>query len=186
MVEATTPSASISVRIVPGAPPPVPPTKSQLKKRKQKTAKARTSGEEGLDSSRDTAPADPVPNSNSLGGTEEEKKTTEAGPEPELALHPSTIALEGQKPPSPIVDQIINRRIKALGKKIQRIALHSSKPESTLNEDQKRSIASLPNLEASLKELEEIKKGIEVLTGVFFSSPACLTRPFESDPGTRA
>jgi hypothetical protein len=118
MVEATTPSASIPVRIVPGAPPPVPPTKSQLKKRKQKTAKARTSGEEGLDSSKDTAPADLVPNSTSLGGTEEEKKTTEAGPEPELALHPSTIALEGQKPPSPIVDQIINRRIKALGKKI--------------------------------------------------------------------
>lgn len=35
-------------------------------------------------------------------------------------------------------------------------------PEAELNPDQIRSIASLPTLEAAVKELEEVKKSIEV------------------------
>ena len=121
MVEAPPSSANISVRIVPGAPPPAPLTELQLKKkRKLKTAKARTTADESIDSltpRKDSGSPENVPNASSQGNSEGGKKATEAGPEPELALHPSTIALEGQKPPSPIADRLINKRIKAPGKK---------------------------------------------------------------------
>jgi len=42
-----------------------------------------------------------------------------------------------------------------------------SGPESEYNEDQKRSVATLPDLEAVGKELEEVKRAIEVRQFVY-------------------
>lgn len=44
----------------------------------------------------------------------------------------------------------------------KRIKEYYGNPEADLNSDQIRSIASLPQLEAVVKELEEVKKAIEV------------------------
>jgi hypothetical protein len=44
----------------------------------------------------------------------------------------------------------------------QRIKEYSSKPTSSLNEDQKRTLATLPQLEASSRDVEEVRKAIEV------------------------
>ena len=40
-------------------------------------------------------------------------------------------------------------------------------PETELNDDQKRSIENLPGLEAVVKELEEVKKAIEVRRPIY-------------------
>lgn len=37
-----------------------------------------------------------------------------------------------------------------------------------LNEDQKRSVSTLPSLEAVVKELEEVKKAIEVRRPIYY------------------
>lgn len=42
-------------------------------------------------------------------------------------------------------------------------------PEAELNLDQRRSIASLPGLEAAVKELEDVKKSIEVRRSTCFN-----------------
>ncbi|CAE6447126.1 unnamed protein product [Rhizoctonia solani] len=67
---------------------------------------------------------------------------------------------EGDAEKSLIVDAI-SKRIKALGKKVQR--LNEYKQQAELNEDQKAAVAGLPLLEASVKELESIKKTSEAL-----------------------
>lgn len=41
-------------------------------------------------------------------------------------------------------------------------------PESEYNEDQKRSVATLPSLEAIGKELEEVKRAVEVRRLVYY------------------
>ncbi|KAF8577303.1 hypothetical protein K439DRAFT_1664273 [Ramaria rubella] len=46
---------------------------------------------------------------------------------------------------------------------ISRIAVYSSKLPSELNEDQRKSVASLPFIQGAVKELEETKKAVEVL-----------------------
>jgi hypothetical protein len=48
----------------------------------------------------------------------------------------------------------------------QRIKEYSSKPTESLNEDQKRTLATLPQLEASSREVEEVRKAIEVCTAI--------------------
>lgn len=111
-------------RIVPGAPPPLPLTKSQLKKRKKTTAARKANGDDQISTPKDAALVDHVPATLSpslvVGDDEKAASTAPDATVPEPELHPSTIALETQKTPSPIVDQIINKRIKVLGKKIVR------------------------------------------------------------------
>ena len=96
------PSANISVRFVPDTPPPAPLTKFLLENQKLETAKARTAADEGTDSlaPRKDSDSSEIPNASSPSDSEEKEKVTEADPEPELSLHPSTIDLDGQKPPS--------------------------------------------------------------------------------------
>ena len=114
--------AAPPTRHVPGAPPPLPLTKSQLKKRKKVSAAKKSTNEDAVNTPKDAALIDHVPTDIPESLVEEKKTDAPAAPEPEL--HASTIALETQKTPSPIVDQIINRRIKALGKKIVRSLGH--------------------------------------------------------------
>jgi len=49
-------------------------------------------------------------------------------------------------------------------------------PGAELNEDQKRSVATLPGLEAVVKELEEAKKAIEVSDSPVFLNRSTVTR----------
>lgn len=103
-----------SQRYVPGAPPPTTPTKSQIKKKKKK-ASAALKAEEGLRAevlddilAPEGGTLDghaPVDGSEHLEATQtEEKDINEVAPE--------------LKPPTPIVDRVLNKRIKGLNKKI--------------------------------------------------------------------
>ena len=49
-----------------------------------------------------------------------------------------------------------------------RIAGYASTDHEKLNDDQKRSVKTLPSLEAVQKELEEVKRAIEVWSSVPF------------------
>lgn len=108
--------ASPTQRVVPGAPPPAALTKNQIRKRKQKASVAKLkNGDEpagGLDiveSPRDAALVDHVPSAiiDTLVAGEDEVKAAE---------EPVTPAAE--KAPSPIIDQVLNKRIKHFSKKL--------------------------------------------------------------------
>ena len=51
--------------------------------------------------------------------------------------------------------------------------MYSGKPHSELNDDQKKTLATLPSLEAVRKELEEVRKAVEVSI-VVDHQPYCL------------
>ncbi|KAF8876704.1 hypothetical protein CPB84DRAFT_1752363 [Gymnopilus junonius] len=153
------PESVAQLRIVPGAPPPTPLSKSQVKRRKAK-AKARTDG--------DDTPATPLTATTPLA-TEKARESSEPR---ESSLAPETInRSESQATPlpeedvllkpSPIVD-LVHKRLKATTKKIGRITVYASTDPDKLNDDQKRTLKTLPVLEAIQKELGEVKKAIEV------------------------
>lgn len=50
------------------------------------------------------------------------------------------------------------------------ISQYAHKPDSELNDDQKRTRQTLPGLEASHKELEEMKKNLEVCFSYIFTA----------------
>lgn len=176
--------SSPAQRSIPGAPPPAGVPKSQKKKRK--TGKKATDQDDAS-----------IPDIASAALVEEAPKPEDikvGDVTPELLVQqddrePSSATL---KPASAIVD-MLNKRMKAINKKIvrffqhfptcfyaisltsvipqQRIQSYSNNPEETLNEDQKRTLKTLPGLEGALKELEEVKKAVEVcvITGHTFN-----------------
>lgn len=60
---------------------------------------------------------------------------------------------------------IIAKRIKVLNKKLQRAIVYEALDQSTVNNDQRRIIASKQGLEASVAELTEVAKALEVRVG---------------------
>ncbi|KAF8488398.1 hypothetical protein JB92DRAFT_2798603 [Gautieria morchelliformis] len=79
------------------------------------------------------------------------------------ALEPIQEAVQDRpKKASPVVE-LLNKRIKVQTKKLSRIAVYSSKSPSELNEDQKKSVASLPSIQGAVRELEETKKAVEIV-----------------------
>ncbi|CAA7260598.1 unnamed protein product [Cyclocybe aegerita] len=148
---------AVQQRIVPGAPPPEPLSKSQKKKRK---AKGKS------DHGDETSPSVPDPTSAALiEKAPEAAEVAEGSPAPEL------IAMsESQAPPLPEEDlslknspvvEVVTKRLKATTKKISRISTYASTDIEKLNDDQKRTLKTLPTLEAVQKELSEVKKAIE-------------------------
>ncbi|KAJ6609881.1 hypothetical protein B0H10DRAFT_2177981 [Mycena sp. CBHHK59/15] len=142
-------------RIVPGAPPPKEISKSARKKRKTKS-KADANAPDVLDSSA-AALIEKAPEAAEIkeGAVAPELI---AQPEPETA---QAVEEEILLKPSPIVD-LIHKRLKATSKKISRISVYASTDPEKLNEDQKRTLKTLPALEAVQKELGEVKKAVEV------------------------
>jgi hypothetical protein len=172
----------ITQRVVPGAPPPAPLSKSQKKKRKVKKPTEST-------------PDSPVALADA-GSTALIEKAPEAAEIREGSVAPELVAQpEPQAPPlpeeevllkpSPIVD-LIHKRLKVTTKKIvrdsffcsevenscprhltlcapqSRISVYASTESEKLNDDQKRTLKTLPTLEAVQKELGEVKKAVEV------------------------
>ncbi|KAH9855194.1 hypothetical protein C2E23DRAFT_751794 [Lenzites betulinus] len=142
-------------RVVPGAPPPPAPSKTQKKKRK---------GGKGKDASESDAPV-AVPDTTTaalIDHAPEESDIKEGVVAPQLVAQAST---ESHTPvglkATPIVD-MLNKRLKANGKKITRIQTYQNESPEKLNDDQRRLLKTLPTLEAVSKELEEVKKAIEV------------------------
>ena len=58
----------------------------------------------------------------------------------------------------------------------QRVKEYATKPEETLNDDQKRSLQGLHALELSARELEDVRKAIEVSISAPLSTLSELTR----------
>ncbi|KAH8083800.1 hypothetical protein BXZ70DRAFT_958202 [Cristinia sonorae] len=146
----STPSSPLVQRIVPGAPPPAPASKSQKKKRKP-AAK----GEVEVPDTAAAAQIETAPSS------EDVKQGSVAA---QLLAQPDDIP----EAPTPVQDHkashlvdMLNKRIKATNKKILRIQSYSTNPPEKLNEDQKRTLKTLPGLEGIVKELEEVKKAVE-------------------------
>lgn len=158
-------SATPAVRLVPGAPPPPPVSKSQKKKRKtaamKKTASEQSEGTEHVVVPDATASAliEQAPTENDI------KEGTVAA---DLVAQPTTPAAREVSPLlddkeskfSPIVE-MLSKRLKATSKKISRIQSYSTTPLEKLNEDQRRTLKTLPVLEGVIKELEEVKKAVE-------------------------
>ncbi|KAL7281302.1 hypothetical protein ACG7TL_004611 [Trametes sanguinea] len=140
-------------RVVPGAPPPPPVSKSAKKKRK--------AGAKSKEPQSETESHVVVPDTTTAALIEKapEEKDVKEG-----AVAPQLVAQTSQEPdspveikPSPIVE-MLNKRLKANNKKIN----YQSLPPEKLNEDQKRLLKTLPQLEAVSEALDEVKKAIEV------------------------
>ncbi|THH00884.1 hypothetical protein EW026_g1695 [Hermanssonia centrifuga] len=148
--------ATPTIRLVPGAPPP-PASKTQKKKRKT-TKKQSGQPEEQVvvPDAHTSALIEHAPSVDDI------KEGTVA---PELVAQPSESARDLSPGPdellSPIVD-MLNKRLKATNKKILRIQSYSTTPAEKLNDDQRRTLKTLPVLEGVQKELEEVRKVIEI------------------------
>lgn len=147
---------SVVQRIVPGAPPPAPLSKSQKKKRKAKKPTDPTS----------ESPTIPDTPSVVIEKAPESVDTREGSIAPEPAIQPESLATPAPEEdlglkPSPIVE-LITKRLKATTKKIARISAYAATDPDKLNDDQKRTLKTLPTLEAVQKELGEVKKAVEV------------------------
>ncbi|KDQ57584.1 hypothetical protein JAAARDRAFT_69680 [Jaapia argillacea MUCL 33604] len=144
------------LRIVPGAPPPTPLSKSHKKKKKVK-------GGTGLDSpvvvsdSSSAALLETAPKQSDIreGSVASELLAPRDSTEPQ-----SAVSDPAQRSSSPAAE-LVSKRLKALGKKISRINTYASTDPEKLNEDQRRTLKTLPSLEAVYKELDEVKKAIE-------------------------
>ncbi|KAG2032456.1 hypothetical protein BDR03DRAFT_752180 [Suillus americanus] len=147
-----------NVRVVPGpnALPPTSQAKTQKKKRRSNKPKTTNSLAEGFVIVPDTTSAvlfDRAP---------EEADVKEGRVVPELVA-PSEAPTFGDLAikSSPIVE-ILQKRLKALNKKISRIANYATVDYEKLDDDQKRTLKTLPSLEAVQKELKDVKHLIEV------------------------
>ncbi|KAF8198121.1 hypothetical protein BJ912DRAFT_953159 [Pholiota molesta] len=146
----------VAQRIVPGAPPPTPISKSAKKKRRAKGKSEHEDSPAGVE-------AGSVTRTERTPEAPEVKETTPA-PEPIAQSESQGIPIPEEDvllKPSPIVD-LVHKRLKATTKKIGRITVYAATDPEKLNDDQKRTIKTLPTLEAVQKELGEVKKAIEV------------------------
>ncbi|OCH93110.1 hypothetical protein OBBRIDRAFT_790581 [Obba rivulosa] len=145
-------TAASALRIVPGAPPPAQASKPVKKKRK---ATKKSEQEEHV----------VVPDATSAALIEkapDESDVKEGTVAPELVAQPEETQVQtpvDETMFSPIVE-LLNKRAKALYKKITRIQGYAIEAPEKLNEDQKRLLKTLPSLEAVHKELEDVKKVI--------------------------
>ncbi|KAI6002687.1 hypothetical protein EDD15DRAFT_1411288 [Pisolithus albus] len=143
-------------RFVPGAPPSVTQTKPRRKKRKGNKTKASDSPAEGsidLPDATSVTPLDKAPESSEA---RENLDAIEFASVSEVATHDDVLSR-----PSPVVG-FLQKRMRTLNKKISRIAGYASTDYDKLNDDQKRSIKTLSSLEAVHRELEDVKRAIEV------------------------
>ncbi|PPQ63740.1 hypothetical protein CVT24_004249 [Panaeolus cyanescens] len=147
-------SDTVAQRIVPGAPPPAPLSKSQKKKR-------RTKGK----SEQGDAPSGPEVPAVHSDKDQPEQEAEESTPAPEPIVQTESLGTPVPEDellkPSPIVD-LVHKRLKATNKKITRIVSYAAMDPEKLNEDQRRAVKNLNGLESVQKELTEVKKAIEV------------------------
>ncbi|KAG9095206.1 hypothetical protein FS749_010869 [Ceratobasidium sp. UAMH 11750] len=146
-------------RVVPGAPPPVPVSKSQQKKKRKSQLKNLAA------SAHEAALTDHAPDADDIRAGKVDPALL-ANPAPGSSAPDTgnnTEAEDGKtaEHEKSVVVEAINKRHKALVKKAQRV--NEYKSEEKLNDDQKAAIASLPVLEGTVKELESIKKTVETL-----------------------
>ncbi|OJA14501.1 hypothetical protein AZE42_04457 [Rhizopogon vesiculosus] len=143
-----------AIRIIPGALPSVP-TKTQKKKHRSNKPKTADSPVEG---------SVVIPNATSAALVErapEQADFKEGSVAPELIAPSEAPTFDDPTfKPSPVVG-ILQKRLKALNKKISRNTSYASTDYEKLDDDQKRTLKTLPLLEAVQKELEDVKKLVE-------------------------
>ncbi|KAG1864054.1 hypothetical protein C8R48DRAFT_707729 [Suillus tomentosus] len=144
-----------NVRVVPGALPPMSQAKTQKKKRrshKPKTADSPAEGSVIIPDATSAAPVDRAP---------EEADVKEGTVAPELVAPSEAPTFDDFTPKSSPVVELLQKRLKAMNKKMSRVASYAAMEHEKLNDDQKRTLKTLPLLEAVHKELEDVKKLIE-------------------------
>jgi hypothetical protein len=174
-------------RIVPGAPPPAAAPMSKLAKKKHKSASKLHSSSDSLSTITSSPSAQShtelAPNGVSGHGT-----PTSSTPQLD------SVALNHTQKTSPFID-VVSKRLKATQKKIVKSLVYSlfrlpssycSRSQSriksyasneNLNEDQKRTAQTLSSLEFLVRELEELKKAVEVTRSLFSPPSACHLMP---------
>ncbi|KAG2339768.1 hypothetical protein BDR05DRAFT_991887 [Suillus weaverae] len=144
-----------NVRVVPGALPPTSQAKTHKKKRRSNKPKTADSPAEGSVIVPDAAPVAPVDRA------PEEADVKEDTVAPELVAPSEAPTFDDLTSKSSPVVELLQKRLKALNKKISRVASYATTEYEKLNDDQKRTLKTLPSLEAVQKELEDVKKLIE-------------------------
>ncbi|KAG1861611.1 hypothetical protein DFJ58DRAFT_777566 [Suillus subalutaceus] len=144
-----------NVRVVPGALPPTSQTKTQKKKHRSNKPKTADSPAEGSVIVPDTTPAALVDRA------PEEADVKEGAVAPELVAPSEAPTFDDLTTKSSPVVELLQKRLKALNKKIARITSYATTDHEKLDDDQRRTLKTLPSLEAVQKELKDVKKLIE-------------------------
>ncbi|KNZ62802.1 uncharacterized protein VP01_1221g1 [Puccinia sorghi] len=142
-----------TARVIPGLSSQPPSNAASKRSRKKKT------GSKMVDDATKAAPVT----------ADEPNESVEPAPAAPVVIAPVPEPLNGIAQPAPPVSasvsispvQQVQKRIRAATKKLQRISGYESSTVP-LNEDQKRAIASKPALEATVKELQDLLKILEV------------------------
>ncbi|KAM6501981.1 hypothetical protein JOM56_001958 [Amanita muscaria] len=181
---------ALQQRIVPGAPPPAPLSKTQKKKRK---AKAKTGGENSTDGNIDNidradSPAASVPDASAgalIDKAHDGADVQKSLLAPDLAAQPEpqTPTIPEELKPNTVAG-LVNKRLKATTKKIARITAYAATDPEKLDDDQKRILKTLPTLEAIQKELVEVKKAVEVYEADF--AQEFVAKKLEAERAERA
>jgi hypothetical protein len=164
-------------RVVPGAPSAAN-TKSANKKKKQPQQAGATNGVQGASQgaiSRAATAAMLMEKAPSKDKIDESVKIQAKDLAEEAERHGAIAAADiikekesekagasGEKENKSALQHILAKRIKILSKKLQRAITYEALEEERLNTDMKRIIASKPALEASVAELTEAAKAMEV------------------------
>ncbi|KAG1718266.1 hypothetical protein EDB19DRAFT_1920961 [Suillus lakei] len=144
-----------NVRIAPGPLPPTLQAKTQKKKRRSNKLKTVDSPDKG------SLIIPDVPSATLVGWAPEEADVKEDTVAPELVAPSEAPAFDDLTSKSSPVVEILQKRLKAVNKKISRVASYAAAENKKLNDDQKRTLKTLPSLVAVRKELEDVKKLIE-------------------------
>ncbi|KAG1807659.1 uncharacterized protein BJ212DRAFT_1386334 [Suillus subaureus] len=144
-----------NVRVVPGALPPMSQAKTQKKKRRSNKPKTADSPAEGSVIVPDTTSAAQIDRA------PEEADVKEGTVAPELAAPSEAPTFDDLTTKSSPVVELLQKRLKALNKKIARIGSYATTDHEKLDDDQRRTLKTLPSLEAVQKELKDVKKLIE-------------------------
>lgn len=164
-------------RAVPGAPPSTQPKSGNNKKKKQPKQSSnngtRSESQEAISRAATAATLmEKVPGTDKV---DESVKIQAKDLAEEAERHGAIAAAEivkekenenagntGEKENKSALLSILAKRIKVLSKKLQRAVTYEALEEEKLNADMKRIIASKPALEASVAELTEAAKAVEV------------------------
>ncbi|KAG1807654.1 uncharacterized protein BJ212DRAFT_1485506 [Suillus subaureus] len=142
-------------RVVPDALPLTPQAKTQKKKRRSNKPKTADSPAEGSVIVTDTVSAALVHRA------PEEAHVKEGTVTLELVAPSEDPTFDDLTTKSSPVVELLQKRLKALNKKIARIGSYATTDHEKLDDDQRRTLRTLPSLQAVQKELKDVKKLIE-------------------------
>ncbi|KAG8998611.1 hypothetical protein FRB93_013543 [Tulasnella sp. JGI-2019a] len=147
-------------RYIPGAPPPEPPKVKALRQKKPKKEKKDDAGGVEVPDAHSAALTDKAPGQQDIESGKVAQELVADEDEIDALLKEDEEKEEKEKGATPAV-LAVEKKIKNLQERILRAKKYSDTPDKELDKDQKVLKANLPTLEATIKEMSEVKIAVQ-------------------------